>query len=104
VQVIFSPASTVNKELWGCVYGSASGADVPCVFRTPAPSPPPGTSGTIADQAGKAFSAGNLSEAQQLVALALKQKPDDTMAGYVGRVIQRAQKMRAVDDKPQATR
>jgi hypothetical protein len=104
VQIIFSPASTVNKELWGCVFGSASGADVPCVFQTPGTSPPPGASGTIVDQAGKAFSTGNLSKARQLVALALKQKPDDPMAGYVERVIERAEKMRAVDDKTQATR
>jgi spermidine synthase len=103
VQVIFSPASTVNKELWGCVFGSASSAEVPCVFRPPTP-PPPGTPETTLDQAEKAFSTGNLSEAQQLVALALKQKPDDTMAGYVARVIKRAQKTRTVDDKTQATR
>ena len=104
VQVIFSPASTVNKELWGCVFGSVSSADVPCVFRTPAPAPVPGTPETTLDQAEKAFSTGNLAEAQQLAALALKQKPDDTMAGYVARVIKRAQKMRTVDDKTQATR
>ena len=104
VQAVFNPASTDNKELWGCVFGSASSADVPCVFRTPAPSPPPGTSGTIVDRAEKAFSTGNLSEAQQWVALALKQKPDDVMAGYVARVVQRAQEMRTVDDKTQVTR
>jgi hypothetical protein len=56
------------------------------------------------DWAEKAFSTGNLAKAQQLAALALKQKPDDTMAGYVARVIKRAQKMRTVDDKTQATR
>jgi hypothetical protein len=46
------------------------------------------------DQAEKAFSTGNLSEARQLIAPALKQKPDDAMAGYVERVIERAQKTR----------
>ena len=104
VQVIFSPASTVNKELWGCVFGSASGADVPCVFRPPTPAPSPGTPEPILDQAEKAFSTGKLSEARQLVALALKQKPDDVMAGYIERVIDRAQQVRTVDDKIQSIR
>jgi predicted membrane-bound spermidine synthase len=96
VQAVFNPASTVNQELWGCVFGLVSSTNVPCAFQTPAPAPPPGASGTILDQAEKAFSTGNLSEARQLIALALKQKPDDAMAGYVERVIERAQKIRPV--------
>ena len=92
VHVVFSPASTVNKELWGCVFGSALSSDVPCIFQTPTPSPPTGAAGTALDQAEKAFSTGNLSEAKELAEQALKQKPDDAMAGYVERVIERAQK------------
>jgi hypothetical protein len=103
-QYIFSDFSTINGELYGCLFGYTSSAGVPCAFNTPRPAPPPGSGGSDLDQAEKAFSTGNLSEAQQLVALALKQKPDDTMAGYVARVIERAQKMRTVDDKTQVTR
>ena len=103
-QYIFSDFSTINGELYGCLFGYTSSAGVPCAFNTPRPAPPPGSGGSDLDRAEKAFSTGNLSEAQQWVALALKQKPDDTMAGYVARVIERAQKMRTVDDKTQVTR
>jgi hypothetical protein len=58
----------------------------------------------VLDQAEQAFSAGNFSRAQQLVALALKQKPNDPMAGYVGRVIDRAQQIRVPEEKAQASR
>ena len=103
-QYIFSDFSTINGELYGCLFGYTASAGVPCAFNTPRPAPPPGSGGSDLDRAEKAFSTGNLSEAQQWVALALKQKPDDTMAGYVARVIKRAQKMRTVDDKTQVTR
>ncbi|MGA3142633.1 MAG: fused MFS/spermidine synthase [Verrucomicrobiota bacterium] len=103
-QYIFSDFSTINGELYGCLFGYTSSAGVPCAFNTPRPAPPPGSGGSDLDWAEKAFSTGNLAKAQQLAALALKQKPDDTMAGYVARVIKRAQKMRTVDDKTQATR
>ena len=104
VQVVFSPASTVNKELWGCVFGSALSSDVPCIFQTPTPSPPPGAAGTALDQAEKAFSTGNLSEAKELAEQALKQKPDDAMAGYVERVIERAQKTQSASNSNLAVR
>ena len=104
VQVIFSPAETVNKELWGCVFGSASSADVPCVFRPPESASVTGPSETVLNRAEKAFSVGNLSEARRLVALALKQNPNDPMAGYVERVIERAEKTRTAEEKAQASR
>jgi len=104
VQAVFNPASTDNKELWGCIFGAASSADVPCAFQTQGPTAPVSTPATALDQAERAFSQGKLVEAQQLVALALKQKPDDPMAGYVARVIERAEKMRSADNKTPAAR
>ncbi len=101
VQAVFNPASTDNKELWGCVFGSASSADVPCALQTPVPAPAPGATGTVLDQAEKAFSAGNLAEARQLAALALKQKPDDNMAGYIARVIERVEKSQMAEAQRQ---
>ncbi len=103
VQVVFSPAATINKELWGCVFGSTSSADIPCVFQTLVPAPAPGTQATALNQAEKAFRTGNLAEAQQWVATALKQNPDDPMAGYVSRVIERAQTVQTVNDKTRVT-
>ncbi len=94
-QIIFSDFSTVNGQLYGCLFGYSSSARVPCAFQTSLPTPPPGGLGNVLDQAEQAFSSGNLSEARELVALALKQKPDDIMAAYIARVLERAQKMRS---------
>ena len=103
-QIIFSDFSTVNEQLYGCLFGNPSSAGIPCAFQTPLPTPPPGGLGAILDQAEKVFSAGDLSEARRLAALALQQKPDDAMAGYVSRVIERAQNARKPDDQTQAMR
>ncbi len=103
-QIIFSDFSTVNGQLYGCLFGNPTSAGIPCAFQTPLPAPPPGGLGAILDQAEQAFSTGNLSEAQRLTALALQQKPDDAMAGYVSRVIERAEKTRKPDDRTQAMR
>jgi len=104
VQVIFSPSATDNRELWECVFGGATAAGVPCVFQTGTPGPPPGAAGTVLDQAEKDFNRGNLVQARQLVGLALKQNPNDPMAGYIERVIERKQQMTAMDEKAQASR
>ncbi len=103
-QIIFSDFSTVNGQLYGCLFGNPTSAGIPCAFQTPLPAPPPGGLGAILDQAEQVFSTGNLSEAQRLAALALQQKPDDAMAGYVSRVIERAQQARKPDDKTQVMR
>ena len=92
-QLIFTDFSTVNGQLFGCLSGSSSSADVPCAFQTPLPSPQPGGAGTILERAEQAFSKGDVSEARQLVTRALKQNPGDPMAGYVSRVIERAEKL-----------
>ncbi|MGA2684799.1 MAG: fused MFS/spermidine synthase [Verrucomicrobiota bacterium] len=93
-QVVFSDFLTVNGELYGSLFGNPANANVPCVFQTATASPPPGASGTILDQAEQAFSRGDLPEAQRLAALALEQTPDDAVAGYVARVIERAEQTR----------
>jgi hypothetical protein len=100
-RVIFSDFSTVNEQLYDCLFGSPASAGIPCAFQTPLPTPPPGGLGAVLDQAEKAFSAGNLSEARQLATLALQQKPDDKMAGYVERVIERAEKSQLADAQKQ---
>jgi hypothetical protein len=94
-QLIFTDFSTVNGQLFGCLFGNSSSGNVPCAFQTPLPSPPPGAPGTILGWAEQAFSQGDLTEARQLVSLALKQTPGDPMAGYISRVIERADKMQS---------
>ncbi|HTR41640.1 MAG TPA: hypothetical protein VMH87_08500, partial [Pseudomonadales bacterium] len=89
IQLIFSDFSTMNGELYGCIFGNNS--TVPCIFQTSPQAPQPAASTSPVDQAEQAFAAGNFNRAEQLAALALKQKPDDAMAAYVLRVIEREQ-------------
>jgi hypothetical protein len=91
-QSVFSDFSTVNGQLYGCLFGNPSGTGIPCIFKTPLPTPPPGGLGAVLDQAERAFSSGDLSEAKELANQALKQQPDSRMAGYVARVIERAER------------
>jgi len=94
VQLVLSAFSTINGELYGSVFGNPAEANVPCVFETPNPAPAPGSSGTTLDQASLAFAAGDLIKAEQSVALALQTNPNDPMAGYLRRVVERAKGMR----------
>ncbi|MBI3848829.1 MAG: fused MFS/spermidine synthase [Verrucomicrobia bacterium] len=103
-QLLFSTFSTVNGELFGCVFGNPSSANVPCVFQTRQPAPPPGGSGTALDQAARAFEAGALDPAAQLAALAWKQNPADPMAGYMSRVIEREKQLRQASGNARAQR
>jgi spermidine synthase len=93
-QLIFSDFSTVNGELYGCLFGTAPNAGVPCAFKTPLPVPPPGSEPGIIGEAARFFAAGNLEPAGQLAALALKQNPADAQAGYLARVIEREKQSR----------
>jgi hypothetical protein len=88
-QYVFSDFSTINGELYGCLFGYPSSANVPCVFQTPQQLPPPGSDGSPVANAEKALSAGNLMQAEALTATALKQNPNDTQAGYLSRIIAR---------------
>jgi spermidine synthase len=103
VQTIFSDFSTVNGQLNGALFGNPADANLPCVFQTPQTSPPPDAARTVLSQATRAFSQGDLHEAGRLAALALKEQPDDEMAGYLSRVIGRAQKMRQAAAKHAAS-
>jgi spermidine synthase len=101
-QLVFQDFSTVNGELYACVFGAPAGTGVPCVFKTPNPSPPPASSGSILDLAAEALEMGNQQQALELTALALKQNPADPVAAYMARVIEREQ--RAEPAKAQAMR
>jgi spermidine synthase len=93
VQLVFSDFSTMNGELAGCLFGN--GNNVPCVFQTAQPSPPPAASGSLLDQAEQLFAAGNLDQAIQFVSAALQKNPNDAQAGYLRRIIEREQQSRA---------
>lgn len=93
LQFLFSAFSSVNGELLNCVLNPQSNPGVPCVFQTQPPSPPPAPSGTALDEAGRAFSAGNLERAAALAAQALKLNPGDPEAAYVERVVARERRL-----------
>ena len=94
-QIVFSSFSTINGELYGCLFGTSLGIGVPCVFHTPAAAPAPGAEGGPVAEASKAFAAGNLVQAGAFAGAALKQNPSDLQAAYVARVIERAEKSRS---------
>ncbi len=62
VQLVFSDFFTVNGDLFGCVFGTAPNAGVPCVFQTPQPTPPPAADGSAVSKAEQAFHAGDLGQ------------------------------------------
>ena len=88
-QLIFSDFSTINGELYGCLFGSATASSTPCIFQTPQPSPAPFADGTPFARAEQAFHAGDLTQAEGYATLALSQNPNDAQAGYLLRVIAR---------------
>ncbi len=92
-QYVFSDFSTINGELYGCLFGYLSSANVPCVFQTPQPLPSPGSDGSAVAAAEQSFYRGDLTGAAAAATLALKQNPNDAQAGYVLRVIERERKL-----------
>jgi predicted membrane-bound spermidine synthase len=92
-QLIFSSFLTVNRDLWRSLFGTAPHEAVPCVFRTPLPSPPPGAEGGALAAAARAFAAENFAQARQLARIALEQGHGDEQAGYLLRVIAREQQL-----------
>ncbi len=97
VQLVFSDFFTVNGDLFGCVFGTAPNAGVPCVFQTPQPTPAPMSDGSAVAAAEKAFHNGDLTQAEMLTAMALKQNPNDNQAAYLMRVIEREKKLHAAN-------
>lgn len=95
VQFIFSDFSTMNGELYGCIFGNGAGRTVPCVFQTATPTIPPGSGGTALDEAEKDFANGNFTQAGQIVTAVLQNNPADVQAGYLKRIIQREQPAQA---------
>jgi predicted membrane-bound spermidine synthase len=91
-QYIFSDFSTINGELYGCLFGYTSSAKVPCVFQTPQPQPAPAADGSLVARAEQDFHAGNLAQAETLATTAFEQDTNDVQAGYVLRVIEREKK------------
>jgi len=96
IQLVLSAFSTINGELSGCVFGNPASANVPCAFQVRTPHPAPNMSGTPVDLAVQSFAAGDLVRAEQLAALALQATPDDPMAKYLQRVIEREKQVRSV--------
>ena len=90
---VFSDFSTINGELYGCLFGCPSSANVPCVFQTPRPSPPPASDGSLVSAAEHAFASDNLPEAEAMAEAALKQDTNNVQAGYVLRVVEREKKL-----------
>lgn len=94
VQTVFNSFSTINGELYGCVFGTSLGTGVPCVFQTPTPAPAPGAEGGPLAEASKAFAAGEFERAASLTGLVLQQNPQNAQAKYLSRVVTRAQELR----------
>lgn len=92
-QLVFSDFSTINGDLFACLFGSAPNAGVPCVFQTPQTVPPPASNGSAAANAEQFFHAGDLNQAEAMAAMALQQNPGDAQAAYLMRVIGREKKL-----------
>ena len=93
-QLVFSDFSTINGDLYACLFGTAPNAGMPCVFQTPQVVPPPASDGSVAANAEQLFYAGNLNQAEALTAMTLKQNPNDVQAAYLLRIIEREKKLR----------
>jgi hypothetical protein len=96
IQLVFSDFSTINGDLYACLFGTAPNAGVPCVFQTPKAVPPPASDGSMAANAEQFFHAGDLNQAEALTMMTLKQNPNDAQAAYLLRIIEREKKLRTV--------
>jgi hypothetical protein len=90
VQMVFEKFLSVNRNLYNAATGRPLTEEIPVVFQTPAPTPPPAATGSLHDAAAQAFAAGDLARARGLVEYALQMDPQDWRAAYLGRVIERA--------------
>jgi spermidine synthase len=107
VQSVFASFTGVNQELLDCIRTAGGNAGVPCIFETnsaamtmPAPSGGGATSELPLSQAVLALNAGDLEQAEQLAALASKQRSGDFQAEYVARVIARERQLQQIAGTP----
>jgi spermidine synthase len=101
VRSVFFPFSTVNGELLDSLLGREAGANVPCVFKTNAPSAmSEGSDESTAtlNRAMASLYSGDLKQAGQLAALALQQNPTNSQAAYLARIIDRERQLQPVTD------
>lgn len=90
VKTIFESFLSMNPDLVRSVSGNPLAREVPCIFQTPQASPPPASQGTLCDMASRAFAAGDVLRARQLLAVALQTNAEDPQAAYLARVFARA--------------
>lgn len=103
-RLIFTDFSTINEELFGCLFDAAPSAGVSCAFKTTSPTPPPSSDGSVVANAEQAFAISDLKQAEELTALVLKENSSDAQAEYLSRVIARAEKLGQTNSKILTTR
>jgi len=92
-QLVFDDYSTINQQLWGCLFGQPLGANVPCALPTPKPAPQPPTNETVIALCQGAIAQENWLQADQLASYALQQQPNNLAAAYLKRIIDRQSKL-----------
>lgn len=98
-QLIFTGFSSINGQLWSCLFGTADGS-IPCAFQTPTPVPPPGSSGGVLSLAAHAFARGELDKAHELVSAVVNRDPQNEQGAYISKVIEREIELRRNDKRP----
>jgi spermidine synthase len=95
LQFLFSgDFATGNGELYGCLWGTAAAASIPCIFHTEQSRPDAAGNNPVLANASEAFAAGRIQDAEQLVRAALTHDPSDAQALYLERVFQREKQSR----------
>jgi spermidine synthase len=89
---VFGTFESVNDELMYCVLDLPAGAKIPCVFKPQDQAASVSTN--VVDQAIAALNAGQFAQAEQLIQVALQQKPTDAQTEYVVRIINREKQLR----------
>jgi len=98
VRSVFGTFESVNDELMYCVLDRPEGAEIPCVFKPP--SKVATETPSALDQAIAALNAGNLTEAEQLIALASSRREELPQLQFVTRIIEREKQLRGAEVVP----
>jgi spermidine synthase len=93
-QTMFGTFSTMNGEVYGCLFGTSLGAGVPCALQTPNQQPTPDSDGSLLSQAKQLFAAGRFAEAANVTSFVLQQDPKNREASYLSRIIDREKGIR----------